>query len=90
MNTSFEKVGIGRAENGEGAVVRGYAKEMLIYERGDFSLPFEINFAPDKAVVYVPSPLPEPPAGLSREELMAELMAGARVVARREVELGSA
>ena len=85
MNTNFTKVGIGRARNDNGVIVRSYDKESIIYENGSFSLPIEMDFVEDYAIIYKPAQSVSRPPGLSRDDLLAEIMAGAQIVARRDV-----
>lgn len=85
MNTEFRKTGIGRAENAEGAVVRGSAPELLVYKRQGYQIFIEINFLKDHAVIYKPTLIGKLPVGFFEKDLLAEILAGATVVARRRV-----
>ena len=79
-STDFREVGIGRAENGDGAMIEPMARELMFYTRPGFELPIETYFVEGKAVVYQPKTMPSPlPPGMTPEDIFAEIRAGVAV-----------
>lgn len=85
MNTSFTQYNLDGARNGEGAVVRGLGRELMVYEREGFKVPIEVFVVGGALVAYQPR-LPSPlPVGMTQDDVHAEIRAGVAAATAAEV-----